>query len=169
MIRRLHLILGRRAADAPIMDQSATPVPPRSEGRRLAFQNVMLAAIAGLLALNLADQGRGPSAAAGLMSPPEAMAQRGESESIGLANAIQQRKDILQQLRSISAQLDRLDHRLNSGLSVKVTDMPALQLPTELRASLARPGSDPAATGAPTPPAPGQATPPPGIRVRPAP
>lgn len=119
------------------MDQS--PHRRFRSSRALAYQNVVLTAIAGLLALHLMDRTSGAgSSGAGLvaqvLSPAAASAQASmDSEPGGLANAIQQRKEMIGELRLIGSRLDRIDSKLNSGINVKVTDMPALKLPPELR------------------------------------
>jgi len=64
-----------------------------------------------------------------LIGPPQAAAQA--SESGELANALQQRKEMIAELRQLNAKLDRLDASLSKG--VKVTEMPALKLPPELK------------------------------------
>lgn len=116
------------------MDQS--PHRRFRSSRALAYQNAVLTAIAGLLALHLMDRTSGAGLVAQVLSPAAASAQASmDSEPGGLANAIQQRKEMIGELRLIGSRLDRIDAKLNSGINVKVTDMPALKLPPELRSA----------------------------------
>lgn len=117
--------------------------------RRIGYQNAVLTAIAGLMAIGLLDrQGAEPS----ITSPSAAMAQAQPGvEPGGFTNALEQRKLIIAELRQLNSKLDRLDARLSAGLNVKVTDMPALKIPPEARAKPApaetgKPAADAAAT-----------------------
>ena len=47
----------------------------------------------------------------------------------GLSNALEQRKQIIAELRTLNARMERIESKLAAGLNVKVTDMPALKLP----------------------------------------
>jgi len=83
--------------------------------------------IAGLLAVIAFDPLR-PSTA--LVS--EAVAQQGPRTSVedgALVSAAEQRKVMISELRNVSARLERVETALKGSLSVKVTEMPPLQLP----------------------------------------
>jgi hypothetical protein len=136
----------RRPTDVGGMDQlhsagvTQTDPSPRAV-RRYVYQNVVLTAIAGLLALSLMDRTSAgqPGLMARLMGPAQASAQSGETGE--LANALQQRKEMISELRQLNAKMDRLEAALAKGVNVKVTDMPALKLPPEMKgAESAKPG-----------------------------
>jgi hypothetical protein len=94
--------------------------------RRLGYQNAALTAIAALLGLNLVNGG-------GITAPSAASAQPENEGMGGLISAGEQRKVIIAELRGIGGRLDRIESKLAAGgVSVKVTDMPALKLPPEL-------------------------------------
>ncbi|QOI99013.1 MAG: hypothetical protein HRU70_00290 [Phycisphaeraceae bacterium] len=69
---------------------------------------------------------------------PSAFASQPGSEPTGLSNALEQRKQMIAELRSISSRLDQLDGKITRGLSVKVTEMPELKLPVDLRRAITR-------------------------------
>mgnify|MGYP007080195336 CR=1 FL=1 len=50
-----------------------------------------------------------------------------DEDSTGRVSAAEQRKEIILQLRGISTRLERLESALARGISVKVTDMPAMR------------------------------------------
>jgi hypothetical protein len=87
--------------------------------RRFGYQNAVLSAIAVLLALGLIDRRSGGE----LASLPAAHAQ--QPDQGGMMNALEQRKVMIAELRNISSRLERLEAKLNAGLNVKVTSMPA--------------------------------------------
>src|SRR5690349_7380843 len=94
----------------------------RNTMRRTGYTNGVLTVIAALLALNLAmSAGNTPSVL------PAAQAQPTEpvDEGSGLISASEQRKVIIAELRRLGTKMDRLEAKLNSGLNVKVTEMPA--------------------------------------------
>lgn len=93
--------------------------------RRNGYTNGVLTVIAGLLALNLVSGG---ADAPGVL--PEAQAQPGAGPTdsgSGLISASEQRKVMIAELRRLTSKMDRLEAKLNSGLSVKVTEMPAVK------------------------------------------
>jgi hypothetical protein len=96
--------------------------------RRLGYQNAILTAIAVLLGLNLL------SAPGGVTEPAPAAAQfqQPQADQGGLVSAGEQRKVMINQLRSIESRLERIEAKVAGGLSVKVTDMPPFKLPPEL-------------------------------------
>jgi hypothetical protein len=122
--------------------------PSRSRG---GYTNVVLTLIAGLLALHIAGGGD-RAAVGGPLDVGSAMAQAdGEAQ---MPNAFAQRKEIIAELRQMNGRLERLESRMAQGLSVKVTDMPAMKLPAELRAALmARPAQPGGTTPTPSAPA----------------
>jgi hypothetical protein len=95
--------------------------------RRIGYQNAVLTLIAAFLGIGLVERGVLPE-------PAPASAQPSDPDQGGLANALEQRKQIITELRLMNSRLDRIEAKLTSGLSVKVTDMPVLKLPPEARA-----------------------------------
>jgi hypothetical protein len=94
--------------------------------RGRGYQNAVLTVIAALLAVNVVDRQWG------VLAPSAAEAQvAGSQEPGGMSNALEQRKQMIAELRQLTSRLERLDARLTSGISVKVTDMPPLRLPPE--------------------------------------
>jgi hypothetical protein len=112
--------------------------------RRLSYQNLVLTGIAGLLALGLVDKPIG----AFLMPSCTAAAQSEQPDAGGLTNALEQRKQIIAELRTINTHLEKIDSRLAGRLEVRVTDMPPLKLPPELKP---KPGADKPERGEPKP------------------
>jgi hypothetical protein len=97
---------------------------PHVNGRRNGYQNAMLTAIAVILALGALDRG--------LTDPSPALAQ--QPTEGGLTNRLEQNKQIIAELQKMNSKLDRIESKLSSGLSVKVTDMPAMKLPADPKA-----------------------------------
>ena len=52
----------------------------------------------------------------------------------GLSNALEQRKQIIAELRTMNGRLERIEAKLAGRLDVRVTDMPPIKLPPETRA-----------------------------------
>jgi hypothetical protein len=100
---------------------------------RIGYQNAVLTAIALLLGLGLAER-QGVT----LDTPGAALAQ--EQDSGGLSNALEQRKQMISELRNINGRLERIEARLASKLEVKVVDMPPIKLPPEPKAKPDRGG-----------------------------
>lgn len=100
--------------------------PTANPLRRVGFQNAMLTAIAVLLALGLIDR-----AAPSAIGPQQATAQ--PSSDGGMTNALEQRKQMIGELRVMNSRLERIEAKLGSGISVKVVDMPPLKMPPEQR------------------------------------
>jgi len=94
--------------------------------RKLGYQNACLTAIAVLLGLHLLQRDSTPV----LESP--ASAQAYPPEAGGLANALEQRKVMITELRNISMRLDRIEATLAKGMDVRVKDMPPMKLPPEV-------------------------------------
>jgi hypothetical protein len=111
--------------------------------RRIGYQNVMLTAIALILAVGALEGGV-------LTQPPAAQAQ--PQNDGGLTSALEQRKQMIAELRTLNSKMDRIEAKLNSGLSVKVTEMP----PVKLQDQKGKPDA-------------GEAPGRPGVEVRPAP
>jgi len=104
--------------------------------RRSGYQNAMLTAIAVLLALGVIDRHAGSrDAISGLTEPAQASAQ--QPSDGGMTNRLEQNKQMIAELQKMNGKLDRIESKLSSGISVKVTDMPALKLPPELKAKSA--------------------------------
>lgn len=138
---RAALNPGRGKADGRAMDERAPSSIPLRRGVALRMAATLALA---LVALDVIDRATGqPGLVASLVSPSQASAQ-GESDAGGPFSAAQQRKDMIAELRQINSRLERLESKLSSGLTVKVTDMPALKLPPELRAPAPRADAAPA-------------------------
>jgi hypothetical protein len=104
---------------------------PSTERRScFGYQNAVLTAIAVLLGLGLAERAGDGSA---LTGPAAASAQSEQPESGGMTNALEQRKQIIGELRTANLRLERIEARLNGRLEVRVTDMPPLRLPPEAK------------------------------------
>jgi hypothetical protein len=91
--------------------------------RRTGYTNGVLTVIAGLLALNLFfSPGNTPEVLPAARAQP---VTEPVDEGTGLVSASEQRKVIIAELRRLGSKMDRLEAKLNSGLNVKVTEMPA--------------------------------------------
>jgi hypothetical protein len=110
-----QLMVGRPSVDDCTMERTRRGMIGSGHG---TYQNLLLTAIAVVLVLGLIDRGAGPGS--------EALAQ---PEMGGLSNALEQRKQIIAELRTLNARMERIESKLAAGLNVKVTDMPALKLP----------------------------------------
>jgi hypothetical protein len=122
MVEHGGLMTRAGSADVSGMEPN-TPGVKRPRG----YQNLMLTAIAGAMVIGLVD--RSTTA----LSPAPALAQADQPDGGGLMNALEQRKQIIAELRLLNSKIDRVEARLNNGLSVKVTEMPPLKLPPEPR------------------------------------
>lgn len=91
----------------------------------------VLVALLGLMVVERVTTGPSGGVVASLTTPRAAQAGPDDEPSAGLVSAADQRKLMLAELKRLSAQLDRLESRLASGINVKVTDMPAIKLPKE--------------------------------------
>lgn len=100
--------------------------------RRNGYQNAMLTAITVLLALGVIDRhagsGDGLERLTGLQT-----AQAQPRPTQGLSNDLEQRERVIAELRALNGKVDRIEAKLNSGLSVKVTEMPPMRLPPEAK------------------------------------
>lgn len=108
------------------MDYARRPVSPR----RIGYQNAVLTLIAAILGLGLVERAGSPTL-------PESAANAqpaSDPDQGGLSNKLEQGKQIIGELHSISGRMDRIESLLTRGLSVKVTEMPPLKLPPEARA-----------------------------------
>jgi hypothetical protein len=92
------------------------------------YTNVILTVIAGLLAVVAFDPGRGAPVA---ISEAQAQPAQPDSDENARVSAAEQRKVIIAELRALSSRVERVESTLNRGLSVRVTEMPPLQLPEE--------------------------------------
>ena len=90
---------------------------------RNGYQNIILSCIAGLLALGMVERHAGSGDVLGT----SALAQSGQPDAGGIISAAEQRKQIIAELRTMNSRLERIESKLNSGLSVKVTEMPKVQ------------------------------------------
>ncbi len=107
------------------MDQQ---LAERTGGRRTSYQNAALTAIALLLGLGLVDRG------ADRVATARGAGEQPPSESAGMVSPAEQRRDMIAELRKANARLEAIEARLKAGLSVKVTDMPALKMAGEGKA-----------------------------------
>jgi hypothetical protein len=96
--------------------------------RRVGYQNAVLTAIAVLLALGLVDRQSG-----GRMLEPAAASAQPEG---GLSNALEQRKQMIAELRAMSGRLERIESKISGGLDVRVKDMPPIKFPPEVMKQL---------------------------------
>jgi hypothetical protein len=99
--------------------------------RRSGYQNAILTAIAVLLALGLVERHAGSGDNLDrLMSPQAALAQPSEG---GLTNKLDQNKQIIAELQKLNGKMDRIEAKLSGPLTVKVTDMPPIKLPADVK------------------------------------
>jgi hypothetical protein len=90
--------------------------------RTSGYTNGVLTVIAVLLALNVVNRPwQAPSVAAEALAQPAEVTTKGS----GLVSPEDQRNAMIVELRRMAAKIDRIEARLASGLSVKVTEMPA--------------------------------------------
>ncbi len=99
--------------------------PRHNTNRPRAYLNVVLTAIAVLLALLVLD-GRGArdwssEARAQVGSPPDDPGASGQA----MVSASEQRKTMIAELRRVASRLERIESKLATGINVKVTEMPA--------------------------------------------
>ena len=100
--------------------------------RRSGYQNAVLTAIAGLLAMGVIDRHAGSGDGVDRLTAPESALAQPSSEG-GLANKLDQNKQIISQLQMLNGKLDRIEAKLSGPLTVKVTDMPPLKLPPDAK------------------------------------
>src|SRR5262245_13863494 len=109
--------------------------------RRIGYQNAVLTLIAAFLGFSLIERAAVPA----LTEPSRAAAQPADPDQGGLANALEQRKQIIAELRVMNSRLDRIEAKLAGGLSGKVTERPAIRMtedkPGEGQGRQAKPGS----------------------------
>lgn len=87
--------------------------------RGATLTRVLLAAVAVLLLLNLV---------AGDARLPESVAAAQPAGDLSPFNATEQRKRMIDALDEISGRLAKLESKLDKGLNVKVTEMPAVKV-----------------------------------------
>ncbi|XVJ58515.1 MAG: hypothetical protein HEQ23_03585 [Tepidisphaera sp.] len=102
-----------------------TPTSPLASRRT----NRVLTAVAVLLALNLLKP---------MDLVPSAFAQPGEST--GLTSAIEQRKQMIAQLNTLEKKLEKIESTLAKG--IKISEMPELKLPSDLKEAIKRSKAD---------------------------
>ena len=91
--------------------------------RRARTTNRVLTAVAVLLALNLFRP---------FDMVPSAFAQPGEGNT--LSSALEQRKQMIAQLATMEKKLERIEAQLAKG--IKISEMPDLKLPAELKEAI---------------------------------
>lgn len=136
------------------------------QGQR--YTNGVLTAIAGLLGLHLVGQmmdrgaGLGPGIAVAEASQPEQYRRDGaatrpaeqmDPTQGGLISAAEQRKIMISELRNLGTRLAAIETKLGSGVSVSVTDMPAIDWPAQQASAPAPEGLATAPAVSATPPA----------------
>jgi len=107
--------------------------------RRNGYQNAMLTAIAVLLGLGAIDRHAGSGDRVDRLTAPESAMAQPQTDG-GLANKLDQNKQMIAELHSLNGKLERIEAKLNGGLSVKVTDMPPLRLPPDAKAKAGEKG-----------------------------
>ncbi len=98
--------------------------PVNARPGQRAYTNVVLTAIAGLLGIIAVGQQQG-GLATSAQAQPQTFAQAPDEPTTGMVGAADQRKQMINELKSISGRLDRIESALNRGISVKVTELPA--------------------------------------------
>ena len=98
-------------------------------------QNAALTVIAGCLSLLVVGQFTTGTSALSTAEAQVIHTRSGPEEprSGGMVSAADQRKIMIADLKNMSARLERIEGVLARGLSVKVTEMPPIQLPKEPR------------------------------------
>lgn len=104
------------------------PITIRRPSARL-YTNAALTVIAGVLVLNWLAT---PSDFVGRANaqPADDMEIAPDDPS-GRISAAEQRKQMIQELRGLSARMERIESALTRGINVKVTDMPAMKQSAE--------------------------------------
>lgn len=131
------------------------------QGQR--YTNGVLTAIAALLGLNFVGQvmDRGADVGAGVSTAraaqPEQYRREGATERPmgpmdptegGMVSAAEQRKVMIAELRNLGARLASIETKLGSGVSVSVTEMPAMNWPAQASAGSGVPVAGPASAAA---------------------
>ncbi len=98
--------------------------------RSRKYLNAILSVIAVLLSLNLLVQtGASRGSASVLAAGPDAQTQPGkEPLTTPPFNSGDDRKQLITLLDQVSKRLDKLQAKLDSGINVKVTEMPAVKV-----------------------------------------
>lgn len=103
-------------------DNVTTPAP---HARRV-YGPIALTVAACFGAVVFMNPGQG-----GMLSSASAQEPASDPADGGLVSAATQRKEIITQLRTLTTKLERLESMMSKGLSVKVTEMPAIKIPRE--------------------------------------
>lgn len=93
---------------------------------RMKYLNGVLTVIAvvmGLMLLNQAGLGLSASRAEASQAQPE--------RGTGLVSAADQRKQMIEELKKVSARIEKLERAIEKGVSVKVTSLPEVKKPEE--------------------------------------
>lgn len=125
--------------------------PPQPSIRSGRYQNTMLTAIAVFLALGLVERSSQTTVESSAAGPAAYAQPPAAGEPGGLLNALEQRKQIIAELRAIAMRLERIEARLRQRLDVRVVDMPPMRpAPEQEQTSRLKP-PDPAPATAPNP------------------
>jgi len=101
--------------------------------RRTKYLNAILTVNALLLTALVADRllGGDQSGRAAAGSPAPASAQPDTGDGSGMLSGAEQRKQQYMEMKKMNAHLEKIEAKLNAGVSVKVTEMPELKLPKD--------------------------------------
>ncbi len=101
--------------------------------RRAKYLNTILTVNAVLLTALVADRllGGDQSGLGAAISPAPASAQPDTGDGSGMLSGAEQRKQQYVELKKINTRLEKIEAKLNAGISVKVTEMPELKLPKD--------------------------------------
>lgn len=92
-------------------------------GGKSRVQTALLAAIAGLLALDVGDRYFGSEPTASVETRVVPVSYQPEEEMLG--NPLEQRRMMIAQLKNIDRHITALDERLKGKIRVEVTNFPA--------------------------------------------
>lgn len=101
--------------------------------RRTKYLNAILTVNAVLLSALVADRllGGDQTGIGAALSPAPAAAQPDTGDGSGMLSGAEQRKQQYNEMKKMNAHLEKIEAKLNAGISVKVTEMPELKLPKD--------------------------------------
>lgn len=97
--------------------------PRNNTNRRSGYLNAVLTAIAVLLTLLVVDRHAGPGITGAALA--QGQPEDPSSSAQAMVSAAEQRKQMIAELRRIAGRMERIEAKLNAGLTVKVSEMPA--------------------------------------------
>jgi hypothetical protein len=111
-----------------------TPSPAVTRPQRL-YANTVLTLIACIMLAMMLDRGQGSliSLASAQPRQPQATTPRGgdDGDESGRVSAAEQRKVMIAELRNLSTRMEHIEAVLNKPLTVKVSEMPPIQFPSD--------------------------------------